>query len=156
MTRLLRTPAKLPRRYLILLGLSGLGGCSIVGLGPIQPRNVEGSWTFRSAASSPACGVDSVSVDLRDGDRTWGAFFIHGDARPSGQPEPALRISHGRVHPKTGRFNLVFSDHESPPRRTRQFSLEGTFDASGGAVADYVRDLPAPECVARMTGRRQR
>lgn len=148
--------ASLLRGVFCASALCGLAGCSLVGLGRIQPRHVEGTWTFQTSAPAPACGVDSLSVQLRDGDRTWGAFFISGDARPSAGAGPELRISHGRVNPASGKFLLVFSDHESPPQRTRQFALEGRFDESGGAVADYVRSLPDPECVARLNGRRQR
>lgn len=108
---------------------------------------------FRAASPSP-CGVDSVAVRLRDGDRSWGSFFISGDGTPMGVPGPPLTIGHGRVHPNSGDFTLVFRDQE-PPRATRQFALEGTFDEAGAAVADYIRYLPAPECTVRMTARRQ-
>jgi hypothetical protein len=138
------------------LALCGAAGCSLVGLGRIQPRHVEGAWTFRTTGVPAGCGIDSLAVHLRDGDRTWGGFFLSGDARPDGHPGPPLRISHGRVNPDTGAFRLVFSDHESPPERTRQFALEGTFDESGGAAASYVRSLPGLECVVGMNGRRER
>lgn len=142
-------------RYILLcvLPLSTLTGCELVGLGRIQPRHVEGAWTFRNPGSASTCGVDSVSVQLRNGNRTWGSFFIDGAGRPGGAAGPLLTIGHGRVNPKTGSFKLVFSDHEAPPRRTRQFALEGTFDDSGGAIAHYIRDLPQPECSVRMVGR---
>lgn len=146
-----------PRLHILLYVLPfALAGCELVGLGRIQPQHVEGTWTFRNRGSASACGVDSVSVRLRDGNRTWGAFFISGDGQQIGTPGPPLSIGHGRVSPRTGHFNLVFSDHESPPQRTRQFALEGTFDESDGAIATYVRDLPSPECTAQMVGRRVR
>ncbi|HYW08066.1 MAG TPA: hypothetical protein VE913_13980 [Longimicrobium sp.] len=141
------------QRALLCLAFVPLAGCSLVGLGRIQPRHVEGSWTFRVSGSS-ACGVDSVAVQLRDGDRSWGSFFVSGDGKLMGVPGPPLTIGHGRVHPKSGDFTLVFRDR-APPRATRQFALEGTFDEAGGAVADYIRYLPEPECTVRMTGRRQ-
>jgi|GEM_PF-3778970 len=143
------------RPVLLCLAFVPLAGCSLVGLGRIQPRHVEGSWTFRASGAPSACGVDSVAVRLRDGDRTWGSFFISGDGQPMGVPGPPLPIGHGRVHPKSGNFTLVFRDVE-PPRATRQFALEGTFDEAGGAVADYVRYLPEPQCTVQMTGRRQK
>lgn len=136
--------------------LFALGGCELAGLGRIQPQHVEGTWTFRSSGAAPGCGIDSVHVRLRDGNRTWGAFFIDGEGQPAGTAGPPLTIGHGRVTPRSGRFNLVFSDHASPPARTRQFALEGTFDESGGAVADYIRDLPEPQCSLPMVGRRVR
>lgn len=146
----------LRRILLCALPLPTLAGCELVGLGRIQPRHVEGAWVFRASGPASACGVDSVLVHLRDGDRSWGSFFIYGDGRPVGAPGPPLTIGHGRVSPRSGSFKLVFSDHESPPRRTRQFELDGTFDESGGATAHFVRSLPEPECMVEMAGRRAR
>ena len=135
-----------------------LTGCVFFGVGPVQPRHVQGEWTFRPtvAGGAAACGMDSVQVRLRDANRVWGSFFVYGDARvaaPAGLEE-ARTLRHGRVQPGSGHFKLVFSDHEAP-NATRQIVLEGVFDPSGGADAHFVRLLPGPECGAPVVGRRR-
>lgn len=144
------------RTLAVLLAWCSLAGCSLVGYGRIQPRHVEGAWTFYGAAgASGACGADSLAIRLRDGDRTWGSFFISGDVVPVGVQGPTLQISHGRVVPGSGSFLLAFSDHASPPERTQSSSLEGTFDELGHATATYTRHRPGPECKATMKGKRR-
>lgn len=139
-----------------LAALCLLSACQLIGYGRIQPVHVEGAWHFRPTGAS-ACGVDSVRVQLRDGDRTWGSFFISGEGRAHG---PALRggawpLRHGRVQPASGHFLVVFSDHEAP-NATDQYELQGTLDEAGSATAVFTRFLPGPQCEAPMAGRRLR
>jgi hypothetical protein len=137
-----------------LAALCALSACQLAGFGRIQPRHVEGSWLFRPTGPA-SCGVDSVRVHLRDGDRTWGSFFISGDARAFGPGQRAgtWPLRHGRVMPETGGFLIVFSDAQAP-NATDQYHFEGTFDESGGATATFDRYLPDPTCRAPMAGRR--
>ncbi|HEX7239546.1 MAG TPA: hypothetical protein VF263_04740 [Longimicrobiaceae bacterium] len=141
------------RTVLSVLLLCALSGCWVAGYGRIQPRHVEGAWSFRATGAS-ACGVDSLEVRLRDGDRTWGSFFVAGEARVLGAPGagPARRLTHGRVSPQSGHFLLVFSDREAPDA-TDQFELEGEFDEAGGATGRFTRLLPDPDCTVPVAGR---
>lgn len=137
-----------------VLCLCVLAGCQLAGYGRVQPRHVQGTWRFRPAGA-PECGVDSLVVALREPKRTWGSFFINGEARAfgaAGASEPR-RLTHGRVEPQSGDFTLVFADREAP-NATHQFELQGRFEDTGRAEARFTRLLPEPQCGTSVAGAR--